>query len=56
MADTTAAHLSSVAPLTALSEEERMFRAAAREFAEKEIRPHVEPMDREGVFHRELID
>ncbi len=33
-----------------------MFQAAAREFAEKEIRPHVEPMDREGVFHRELID
>jgi short/branched chain acyl-CoA dehydrogenase len=56
MADTTAAHLFSVAPLTALSEEERMFQAAAREFAEKEIRPHVEPMDREGVFHRELID
>jgi butyryl-CoA dehydrogenase/short/branched chain acyl-CoA dehydrogenase len=56
MADTTAAHLSSVAPLTALSEEEQMFQAAAREFAEKEIRPHVEPMDREGVFHRELID
>ena len=56
MAETTAAHLTSVAPLTALSEEERMFQAAAREFAEKEIRPHVEPMDREGVFHRELID
>ena len=56
MADTTAAHLSSIAPLTALSEEERMFQAAAREFAEKEIRPHVEPMDREGVFNHELID
>ena len=56
MADTTAANLSSIAPLTALTEEERMFQAAAREFAQKEIRPHVEPMDREGVFHRELID
>jgi alkylation response protein AidB-like acyl-CoA dehydrogenase len=56
MADTTAANLSSIAPLTALSEEERMFQAAAREFAEKEIRPHVEHMDREGVFHHELID
>ncbi len=33
-----------------------MFQAAAREFAQKEIRPHVEHMDREGVFHRELID
>ena len=56
MADTTAANLSSIAPLTALSEEERMFQAAAHEFAEKEIRPHVEHMDREGAFNRELID
>jgi len=39
-----------------LTEEERMFQAAAREFAQKEIRPHVERMDREGVFHHELID
>jgi butyryl-CoA dehydrogenase/short/branched chain acyl-CoA dehydrogenase len=56
MADTTAANLSSIAPLTALTEEERMFQAAAREFAQKEIRPHVEHMDREGVFHRGLMD
>jgi butyryl-CoA dehydrogenase/short/branched chain acyl-CoA dehydrogenase len=56
MANTTAANLSSIAPLTALTEEERMFQAAAREFAQKEIRPHVERMDREGVFHHELID
>ncbi|PYV27268.1 MAG: acyl-CoA dehydrogenase [Acidobacteria bacterium] len=33
-----------------------MFQAAAREFAEKEVGPHVEEMDREGVFKRELID
>jgi len=32
-----------------------MFQAAAREFAENEIRPHVETMDREGVFNHELI-
>jgi len=44
-----------VAPLTLLSEEERMFQAAAREFAEKEIRPHVEEMDREGVFNHDLL-
>jgi butyryl-CoA dehydrogenase/short/branched chain acyl-CoA dehydrogenase len=56
MADTSAANLSSILPLTALSEEERMFQAAAREFAEKEIRPHLEHMDREGVFNHELID
>ncbi|TAM84021.1 MAG: acyl-CoA dehydrogenase [Acidobacteria bacterium] len=33
-----------------------MFRAATREFAEKEIGPHVEAMDREGVFRQELIE
>ncbi len=33
-----------------------MFQAAAREFAEKEIGPHVAEMDREGVFRHELID
>jgi butyryl-CoA dehydrogenase/short/branched chain acyl-CoA dehydrogenase len=54
MADMTAAN--AIAPLTALTEEERMFQAAAREFAEKEIRPHVEQMDREGVFLHELMD
>src|SRR5215472_10316701 len=44
------------APLTVLSEEERMFQAAAREFAEKEVGPHVEEMDRDGVFKPELIE
>jgi butyryl-CoA dehydrogenase/short/branched chain acyl-CoA dehydrogenase len=56
MADATAAHLSSIPALTALTEEEQMFRAAAREFAEKEIHPHVESMEREGAFHHDLID
>jgi alkylation response protein AidB-like acyl-CoA dehydrogenase len=45
-----------IQPLTVLSEEEQMFQAAACEFAEKEIGPHVETMDREGVFRQELID
>jgi butyryl-CoA dehydrogenase/short/branched chain acyl-CoA dehydrogenase len=45
-----------IEPLTVLTEEERMFQSAAREFAEKEVRPHVEEMDREGVFKHELID
>ena len=44
------------APLTALSEEERMFQSAAREFAEHEIGPHVEEMDREGVFRHDLLE
>ena len=43
-------------PLTLLSEEEVMFQAAAREFAVKEIGPHVEEMDREGAFKRELLE
>ncbi len=42
-------------PLTVLSEEEQMFQAAAREFATKEIGPHVEEMDRAGIFDQELI-
>src|SRR5437763_3452387 len=56
MAQAATTQLPSIAPLTALSDEERMFQAAAREFAEKEIGPHVDDMDREGVFRRELID
>ncbi|MGH9395239.1 MAG: acyl-CoA dehydrogenase [Terriglobia bacterium] len=43
-------------PLTVLSEEERMLRAAAYEFAVKEISPHVREMDRDGVFKRDLLD
>ena len=50
------AEVPAIPPLTYLTEEEQMFQAAAREFAEKEIRPHVEEMDREGIFKHELID
>jgi butyryl-CoA dehydrogenase/short/branched chain acyl-CoA dehydrogenase len=56
MAEDSAGRLSSHPPLTLLSEEESMFQAAAREFAEKEICPHVEEMDREGAFKRELLE
>ncbi|MDT5061332.1 MAG: hypothetical protein QOH63_1791 [Acidobacteriota bacterium] len=35
-------------PLTILSEDEEMFRASVREFAEGELRPRVEAMDEEG--------
>jgi short/branched chain acyl-CoA dehydrogenase len=42
-------------PLTALTEEERMFQAMAREFAANEILPHVEAMDREGAFSPALL-
>jgi alkylation response protein AidB-like acyl-CoA dehydrogenase len=56
MAEPIAVQASATQPLTALSEEERMFQSAAREFAEKEVGPHVEEMDREGVFNRGLIE
>jgi short-chain 2-methylacyl-CoA dehydrogenase len=56
MAETGAAKTEVMPPLTALSEEERMFRAAAEKFAIQEIGPHVEEMDREGAFKRELIE
>ena len=55
MTDLTSAQVSTIAPLTALTEEERMFQAASREFAEHEILPHVEQMDREGVFSEDLL-
>lgn len=37
-------------PLTTLSEDEQMFRASVREFAEGELRPRVEEMDEQGHF------
>ncbi|MDT4965387.1 MAG: hypothetical protein QOJ64_124 [Acidobacteriota bacterium] len=42
-------------PLTVLSEDEEMFRASVREFAEGEIRPRVEEMDERGVLDPALI-
>ena len=56
MDETPAGRLPLNLPLTLLSEEEVMFQAAAREFAVKEIGPHVEEMDREGAFKRELME
>jgi alkylation response protein AidB-like acyl-CoA dehydrogenase len=40
--------LISSAALTALSEEEVLFRDTVREFAETEVRPHVAEMDDAG--------
>ncbi len=56
MSEPAAARVSAAQPLTVLSEEEQMFQAAAREFAEKEVGPHAAEMDREGVFRKELIE
>jgi alkylation response protein AidB-like acyl-CoA dehydrogenase len=51
MPDTSTALL----PLTALSEEEGLFRSTVREFAESEILPHVSEMDNAGAFRPDLI-
>lgn len=56
MPETVSVRVLATSPLTLLNEEEQMFQAAAREFAEKEIRPHVQATDREGVFSQELLD
>jgi alkylation response protein AidB-like acyl-CoA dehydrogenase len=42
-------------PLTTLSEDEQMFRASVREFAEGELRPRVEEMDEKGKLDPTLI-
>ena len=42
-------------PLTSLSEEEELFRATVREFAESEIGPHVREMDDAAHFKGEII-
>src|SRR6195256_2823371 len=42
-------------PLTTLSEEEEMFRASVREFAEGELAPRVEEMDEKGKLDPALI-
>jgi alkylation response protein AidB-like acyl-CoA dehydrogenase len=42
-------------PLTVLSEDEEMFRASVREFAEGELRPRVEAMDEQGKLDPALI-
>jgi alkylation response protein AidB-like acyl-CoA dehydrogenase len=50
----TAIEQSIARPLTALSEDEQMFRASVREFAEGELRKRVESMDEQGQFDPEL--
>jgi len=42
-------------PLTALSEEERLFQSTVRKFARDEIRPHVREMDDACVFRKDII-
>jgi alkylation response protein AidB-like acyl-CoA dehydrogenase len=42
-------------PLTTLSEDEQMFRASVREFAEGELRPRVEAMDEQAKMDPALV-
>ncbi len=44
------------APLTQLSEEERLFRDTVRRFALEKIRPYTREMDEQAKFRREIID
>jgi short-chain 2-methylacyl-CoA dehydrogenase len=43
------------AALTLLTDEEVMFREAVREFAETDVRPHVQSMDEAAQFRQDLI-
>ena len=46
----------SAGPLTTLSEDETMFRASVREFAEGELRPRVEHMDEAAKLDPAIIN
>jgi alkylation response protein AidB-like acyl-CoA dehydrogenase len=51
----TAIDARSGSPLTMLSEDEQMFRASVREFAEGELRPRVEQMDEQAKLDPALV-
>ncbi len=53
--DHTVSEQTTSAALTVLSEDEEMFRASVREFAEGELRPRVEAMDEAGKLDPALI-
>src|SRR5438552_7546128 len=43
------------APLTQLSEEEKLFQSTVRRFAREQIGPHVREMDEAAVFRKDII-
>ena len=43
------------APLTALTEDELLFRDNIRQFADEKVRPLVREMDEKGIFEKDLI-
>ena len=52
----TLQHEATPAPLTALTEDEILFRDNIRQFAEDKVRPLAHEMDEKGVFDHGLID
>ena len=56
MSEATLQKSAAPAPLTALTEDEILFRDNIRQVAEQSLRPHVKEMDEKGVFERSLID
>jgi butyryl-CoA dehydrogenase/short/branched chain acyl-CoA dehydrogenase len=48
--------MSNIPPITRLTEDEQMFCEAIRDFAEEQIKPHVQEMDQKGQFKKELLD
>ncbi len=47
--------LATPAPLTALTEDEKLFQSTVRAFARAEITPFVREMDEAGVFRKEIL-
>src|SRR5580658_7849016 len=56
MPEATMQHAAVPAPLTALTEDESLFRDTVKQFADESVRPHVKKMDEEGVFEHSVID
>src|SRR5580692_4267229 len=42
-------------PLSALTDDEKLFQTTVRKFAREQIRPYVREMDEAGVFRKDLI-
>lgn len=55
MPETALQNLTAI-PLTALSDDEALFRENVRQFAEEKVRPLAKEMDEKGVFDKSLIE
>jgi len=55
MPETTLQRPATPAPITALTEDEVLFRDNIRQFADDKVRPLVREMDEKGVFDKDLI-